>query len=121
MTCSVGVQVGSAAVAVEVGKFYLDTTRSFTSLSYRIDSVSDIDWGPPELGTDEAEKRADVEDEFGAAVSPVAKPSDTGWAVTLWMVDDQSLVRHHLSISADGAVEDRSEVVVTGLPLPIGI
>ena len=117
MTRSAHVSVNDASLAVDVGNLYLDVTRGFRRYSYRIDSVSAIEW--PELNPAEQQQVAEFETKYDAIVQPsVAEPSGTGWTVTAWTIYDRSLVRHRLEIAADGAVQDTQEVVATDLLLP---
>lgn len=120
MARSAQVVVDDATVAVEVGNLYLDVTRDFYRWSERIDSMSDIEWRP-DIDSDVAmqQQRADLETQFGEIVQPpVARPSDSGWSVTIWMTYDRSLVRHDLEIATDGAVHDSAEIVAADMPLP---
>jgi len=121
MTANAQVQVDDASVAVDIAVFYLDTTRSFQAYSYRIDSVSDISWLPhPDAG--EQQRRTEVETQYGPLVAPpAAEPSEDGWTVTVWMVDDRTLVRHQLEIAPDGAVGITSDIVETDIPVPYSI
>ncbi|MCL2422725.1 MAG: hypothetical protein FWD11_02345 [Micrococcales bacterium] len=118
MTRSAGVVVDDDSLATDVAVFYLDVTRGFARYSYRIDAVADIDW-LPEPDADAQQQRADLEAEYGDLVGPpAAEPAGAGWTVTVWMVDDRALVRHLLTVGADGAVEDRPEVVEADIPVP---
>lgn len=110
------VVVDDASLAVDVGNIYLDVTRDFVRYSYRIDSLSDVQWVS---NADTVQRRAELEAQYAELVQPpVAVPSDTGWNVTVWMVYDRSLVRHDLQIATDGAVQDSPEVVETEIPVP---
>jgi len=110
--------VDKAALATEIGAFYLDVTRSFRKVSYRINDLSGIHWLPQPKPADE-QRRAELEARYtGLIQPPTAEPSAAGWRVTAWMIYDRTLVRHRLAIAADGTVQDSPEVVETDMPLP---
>ncbi|MCL1918081.1 MAG: hypothetical protein FWG14_07165 [Peptococcaceae bacterium] len=116
MIRSAQIVVDNASAAADIGTLYLDVTRDFYRWSYRIDSLSDIQWV---LTPDREQQRIEIEAQYGALVQPPApEPSDSGWSITVWMVYDLSLIRHHLLISADGAVQDTPDVVETDMPVP---
>jgi len=123
MTRSAKVAVNDASLAVDVGNLYLDVTRDFRKWSYRIDSLSDVQWRPDiDSDLDLQQQRADLEARYADVVQPpTARASETGWSVTVWMVYDRSLVRHSLEIAVDGAVQDRPEVVETDMPVPYSL
>ncbi len=113
-----GVQVDSAAVAGQVAIVFLDSTKTFTTLVYRVESADDIGWRPT-LTAAEQEKRDAVLAEVGDRISPAeAEKSGTGWTVQSWTVTGTDLVRHETTIGADGAVTDRTEIVASDLPVP---
>jgi hypothetical protein len=118
MARDAGVVVDTADVALGVAELYLDSTRTFAAYSYRIKSVADIDWLPKPTA-EEKRQREEITAEYAGRVGPpAAKPAAAGWTVTSWMVDDRSLVRHRLTVGADGAVQDQRQVVIREMPVP---
>jgi hypothetical protein len=121
MTRAARVVMSTASDATQVATVYLDATRTFASYSYRIASLGEVKWRP-RLDAAGESRRADLERQYADLVKPpAAEPSATGWTVTAWSVDGTSLVRHHLTIAADGAVTDQPESVATDLPVPASV
>jgi hypothetical protein len=112
-----GVRVDSAEVAIGVGSVFLDSTRSFQSYAYRIDSVAAIGWIPKPTAAERAARDRLVQTYRSMIKPPRAAESGDGWQVTVWMVQDRHLVRHELGI-ASGTVSDHAETVETDLPVP---
>lgn len=108
----------TSETAVALTRTFLDATRTFTRWSYRVDSVGDIEWRPG-LTAAEQQQRDAVEKTYAHRVSALrATPAGDGWTLTAWMVDGNTLVRHDLSITADGATTDVPTVVARDLPVP---
>jgi hypothetical protein len=118
MVQKVGVTVSSADVAAQVATVYLDSTRTFTTLAYRVDDVEDISWRPG-LTAAEQKTRDAIVSTYGDKIAPAkAERASSGWTVESWMVSGAELVRHETTIAADGALTDRTETVVSDLPVP---
>lgn len=112
------VSVSSAGVAAQVATVYLDSTRTFTTLAYRVDSVEDIMWRPG-LSATEQKTRDSIVSTYDGKIAPAkAEQSSSGWTVESWMVSGFDLVRHQTTITTDGAVTDKTETVVSDLPVP---
>ena len=112
--------VTSAEEAVSVAKVFLDSTRSLSTLTYRVASADDIKWRPK---LDEAgeKRRAEVLAKGGRQVAaPIATRSGDSWQVTAWTVTGTNLVRHDITIG-DASVADRTTVVEPKLPVVIGV
>lgn len=116
LTRSAGVRVDNASLAIKVAVLYLDVTRAYRSLPYRVDAIADVQWLPhPDAA--EQQQRADLETKYADLVGPpTAEPSGTGWTVTAWRVNNRTLVRHRLTVAANGAVHDSPEVLETEIP-----
>lgn len=113
-----GVQVGSAEVAAQVATVFLDSTRTYATLSYRVDDVNDIRWLPT-LTADQQKARDAVISSYGDRIGPAkATQSSAGWTVETWMISGADLVRHETTIDTDGTVTDKTETVATDLPVP---
>ena len=113
-----GVQVGSAEVAAQVATVFLDSTRTYATLSYRVDDVSDIGWLPT-LTADQQKARDAVISTYGDRIGPAkATQSSAGWTVETWMISGADLVRHETTIDTGGTVTDKTETVATDLPVP---
>lgn len=118
MVQQAGVTVGSADVATQVATVFLDSTRTFTTLTYRVDSAEDIQWRP---GLTEAEQktRDSIVSTYGDKIAPAkAEQTSSGWTVESWTVTGADLVRHETTVGSDGAVTDKTETVVSDLPVP---
>jgi hypothetical protein len=115
---SAGVCVDSARVATGVATTFLDTTRTFASYSYRIASVGDIKWRP-NLDPAQQGAKTKVEQTYGDEVTaPRVRHAGDDWSVQLWMVDGTQLVRHELTVAANGTTSDSPVTVVRDLPVP---
>lgn len=121
MVAAAGTTVDDAETATALANLRLDATREFTVFSTRVESVDDIDWRP-ELDDAQAAERERIEQEFGDVVAPAeATAEGDGWAVVSWTVTGQDLVRHDVTVGADGTVQDDPEVVATDLPVPVSL
>lgn len=110
------VRVGTTAIAV--GETFLDSTRTFQRYSERVEDLGRVGWGPG-LSPAEQDARDRVLETYGPQVrAPRATPAGEGWTSTFWMVDGSSLVRHDLTVAANGTVTDAPEVVARDLPVP---
>lgn len=49
---------------------------------------------------------------------PMVRKRGSGWALTLWMVDDRSLVGHTLLVSRAGQVSEHVRTLEPVLPMP---
>jgi hypothetical protein len=113
-----GVSVDSAAVATDVAEVFLDSTHDFVTLSYRVGEVGDIRWRP-KLTAEQERVRDQVISAYGDEVAPAeGTPASGGWMVTAWTVTGTDLVRHQIGIGADGTIADKTETVVSDLPVP---
>lgn len=113
-----GVQVDSATVAAQVATVFLDSTRTFVTLAYRVESADDIQWRPTLTAAEEKTRDAVVSD-HGDRITPArAEKASTGWTVESWMISGSDLVRHETTIGADGTVTDKTETVASDLPVP---
>ena len=113
-----GVSVSSADVAAQVAAVFLDSTRTFTTLAYRIDDADDIRWLPT-LTAEQQKARDAVISTYGERIGPAkAEQSSSGWTVESWMISGADLVRHETTIGTDGTVTDKTETVATDLPVP---
>ena len=118
MLTDAGVSVDSATVATDVAELFLDATRDFVTLSYRVDGVDDIRWRP-KLSAEQEKARDQVVSTYGDEVAPAkAGQAGSGWTVTVWSVTGTDLVRHQVGVGADGTTVDKTEVVASDLPVP---
>lgn len=118
---SAGVRVEEARVATSVAATFLDTTRTFASYSYRIASVDDIKWRPNLDATQQGVK-AKVERTYGDKVTTrEAHQAGDNWQVELWTIDGTQLVRHELTVAANGSTRDQPVTVVGDLPVPASL
>jgi hypothetical protein len=112
------IRVGAARTAVAVGETFLDSTRTFQRYSERVEDLGRVEWNA-DLSPAERSARDRVLQTYGDQVqAPRATPAGDGWTLTAWMVDGNTLVRHDLTIAANGTVTDAAEVVVRDLPVP---
>ena len=112
-----GLRVASASVAVAVATTFLDSTQDFVRASYRVDRIEDVQWLSQRTAAQEKRRRAIIADYGDQVGRAEAERSGTGWRASVWMVYDHRLDRHRVTIAADGAVTDRAETVVDGLPV----
>jgi len=113
-----GVSVSSADVAAQVATVFLDSTRTYETLSYRVDDADDIRWLPT-LTADQQKARDAVISSYGDRIGPAkATQSSSGWTVEVWTISGADLVRHETTIGTDGTVTDKTETVATDLPVP---
>jgi len=118
MVADAHVRVGAGGTAVAVGATFLDVTRAFQRYSERVEDLSRVGWRP-DLDPAERKARDRVLETYGPQVrAPRATPAGEGWTSTFWMVDGTTLVRHDLTVAADGVVTDAPEVVARDLPVP---
>lgn len=118
MTAAARVEVVDARTATAVAQVCLDATRTFERYAYRVESVGDIQWLSQPTPQQQAERRR-VERAYGSRIArPAAARQASGWALTLWTVDNSSLVEHHLVVSRAGQVGDSPRTVEPRLPAP---
>ena len=55
---------------------------------------------------------------LGQVAGPRAERFGAGWRLTVWTVTGQDLVKHSMTVSEDGAVDDRAETVARDMPVP---
>jgi hypothetical protein len=121
MTAAAGVDVADAATATALAQVLLDATRTFVHYAYRVESVGDVDWLPNPTPQEQAARRR-VERAYATRIAPpAAREQGGGWALTVWMVDDRSLVEHALVVSRTGQVSDRARTVEPRLPVPYSV
>lgn len=113
-----GVALSSADVAAQVAAVFHDSTRTYTTLAYRIDEADDIRWLPT-LTAEQQKARDAVVSTYGDRIAPPkAEQSASGWTVEVWTISGADLVRHETTIGTDGTVTDETETVASDLPVP---
>lgn len=114
-----GATVDSAAAAELVAKMWFDWTRSMATLGYRVESVDDIRWASRSSAeVERVKKRIAGRHPLNA---PKAVRSGADWRLTLWTMDNQTLIEHTLAVSAAAVVTDRAVEREEDLPAVIGI
>lgn len=112
-----GVQVDTPEAALDLVGFFLRTTRDTSRLVYPIATVDDLRW-PTRLNADQTSIK---EDAIARLREQIASPSTTetssGWTITSWTGDQDTVVRHETTVSKDGAVTDAATTIAEGLPL----
>lgn len=113
------VRVSTAAIATEVARALVDTTRTFTEYSYRVDAVGDVKW-KPSLDGAETQAVKDFSATYAAKLTPPqATRSGDAWMVTVWTITGTRLVRHDVTVAADGsAITEQASRVAENLPVP---
>lgn len=115
---SAGVRVHAAEVAAAVATVFLDSTRTFSTLSYRVEDAADIHWRPTLTATEQA-TRAAILSAVAERIGPArAAQGSAGWVVESWTVSGFDLVRHQTTIDSAGRISDDSEAVASDLPVP---
>jgi len=113
-----GVAVSSAEVAEQVAAVFLDSTRTYSTHSYRIADADDIRWLPT-LTAEQQKTRDAVISSYGDRIGPAtAEQASSGWTVETWTIRGADLVRHETTVGTDGTVTDKTETVATDLPVP---
>lgn len=113
-----GVTVDDDAVAIDVARDYLYTTRPTDFHAYLVEGVDDI-----QLRTDATDAdRAELEDQLGDVIAPPrAEPAaDGGYEVTAFVVHGNVLERHVVTVG-DGAIDAQVEIVAEDLPVPFSL
>lgn len=110
--------VSSDETATSIATSFVDLTRAFDVWSYRVESVDDIEWLPKLNASEVAERDKIVADNRAKIAPPAARQAANGWTVTVWTVTGLNLIRHDLTIAADGTVTDARTEVVAGMPVP---
>ena len=118
MTAEAGVDVADARTATSLAQVRLDANRTFVHYAYRVESVGDVMWLPNPTPQEQAEQRRVERAHRSRITPPTARKDGDGWDLTLWMVDDRSLVEHTLAVSRTGRVTDRVRTVEPQLPVP---
>ncbi len=111
-----GLHVAEERTAAEIARGYVETTRTMDTFTRVLDSVDDIGWdtrpgdGPtPALV---ASLRESVRPPTVTAVGPGR------YEVSLFVLHGTAAERRVLNVSTDGAVTERTEQVVSDLPVP---
>jgi hypothetical protein len=114
-----GLQVTDEQTATEVARAYVETTRTFYTFIGVLDSSDDISWDTrpghepsPDLI---ARLRRFVHPPAAAAAGP------GHYEVTLTVEHGTAVERRVLTVAADGAVTERTEDVISDLPVPISL
>jgi len=116
-----GLEVADAGDAVTLATTYIDATRSMSTLGYRVEKPADVRWRPT-LDAEQAKVRdAFLAEQGEQLAAPRAKAVDGGWTVTVWTITGSQLVRHDLTVRADGTVTDVTAVAADKLPVVIGL
>jgi hypothetical protein len=111
-----GLQVTDERTAGAVARGYVETTRVMNTFSTVLDSADDISWDtrPGRVPA------PDVVARLRAAVRPpAAVAAGPGrYEVTVFVLRGPDVERRVLTVTTDGAVSERTEDVITGLPVP---
>lgn len=114
-----GAAVDSASTAEAVAKTWFDSTRSMGTLGYRVESADDIAW-PSKPGPEVERARKRVADTYPLG-APKAEADGDDWRMTLWTMENQTLLEHTLTVSAGALVTDKAVKREEDLPAAIGI
>ncbi len=115
------VPVDTAVEATRLAQVFLDSTRSMSSLSYRVASTDDIRWRP-RLDADGEKARDALLSSVGRQIAaPRAERTGGGWSVTLWTVTGQDLVRHQVTLGGSQGIADSAKTTASDLPVVIGV
>lgn len=120
MIRAAGLRVTTPQTAIEVAFAYVETTRSMRTFSGVIDSPADIDWSPAETPEEQQAISEFKERLSGIVRPPAAGPTvGGGYAVTLYVVRDDTVERRRVTIAPDGGIAERSVTVADGMPVPV--
>jgi hypothetical protein len=114
-----GLRVTDEQTAAEIARAFVETTRTMDTFSRVLDSVNDIKWDPRPERQPAPELLAQL---HGSVRPPTATAAGPGlYEVTLFVLRGADAERRVLTVAADGAVTERTEDVVSGLPVPISV
>jgi hypothetical protein len=116
-----GVVIDSPETAEGYAAAFLEVTRSMAELFYVVESVEDIQFRP-NLTPEEERVKAAFAEEYRTIIEPAtATPAEGGYLVTVYAVREQTLERHEVGVSTDGAVTEQITVLERDLPLVYGL
>lgn len=113
-----GLRVTDEQTAEQVACAYVETTRTFYAFSRVLDSADDIRWST----TPGREPAPEVVAQLHRLVRPPTVTVGPGrYEVSLFVLNGNAVERRVLTVTTDGAVTERAENVISGLPVPVSI
>jgi hypothetical protein len=112
-----GLQVTDEQTAAEIARAYVETTRTMNTFARVLDSVNDIRWDPRPERQPSPELLADLQRSVRPPAATAVGPGL--YEVSVFVLRGADAERRVLTVTADGAVTDRIEDVVSGLPVPV--
>lgn len=121
VTAADGVRVTDPAVAAQLARTFVETTRPAGRLTYVVGAVTDIRFRPGLTGA-AAARRDQIVKEYGSVLAaPAAKASGEGFAAIVYVVQGRALQRRDITVGAGGSVRERTRVLAPDLPVPIAL
>ncbi len=116
-----GVALETPDAAEAYAAVYLEATRSMSELFYPVRSVDEVKIRP-NLDEEDAEDAAAFVEQYRPVIAPpVAAATEGGYTVTAYAVRNQTLERHRLTLSRDGALHNDVTILEEDLPLVYGL
>lgn len=115
-----GLRITEPGTAIEVACAYEVTTRPMHAFSGVIHSLADTDWSPAKTVQQRQAVSEFKERLTGIVRLPAAKPTSGGsHNVTLYVMRDDTVERRTLTITPDGGITERCEIIADGPPVPV--
>lgn len=114
-----GAQVSTDQQALEIVQAYLATTGDLAQPSYPVSSFDEVKFLPKPNADQSAQIAATKEKHGSAVTAPSVAKDGNGWTVTTWWLTNRQLVKHEVTVAADGTVKDTPTVVADRLPVPV--
>ena len=114
-----GLQVTDEQTAVQVACAYVETTRTFYTFTGVLDAADDIDWDIRPGHEPDAEVVARVRRFVRPPSAAAAGPGR--YQVSLFVQHGTAAEHRVLSVTIDGTVTERTEDVISDLPVPLSM
>ncbi len=113
--------IDTPEIAADYASTYLVTTRNPSELFYLVQSADEAKFFP-NPDAEESEQIAAFLYKYRSVITPLsAKPVDSDFLVIVYAIRQQTLERHYLTVSRNGAIEVRIDLLERDLPLVYGL
>lgn len=118
-----GLRVTDEQTAAELAREYVEITRTFETFTTVLDSADGIEWDISPEEEEEGESASEVVARLREAVQPptVAAAGQGRYEVSVFVLHGDAVERRVLTVTAEGAVTERTEDVFPDLPVPISL
>lgn len=114
-----GAQVTTDQQALELVQAYVESTGNLAQPSYPVKSFDEVKFLPKPNADQAAQIAAAKKDHGSSVTAPSASKSAAGWTVVSWWATGRQLVKHEVTVAADGTLTDAPTVVADRLPVPV--